>query len=208
MKKSEYILSLNKKKYTKEEVASILKDNVEKVEDELNLSRKEQLDLMEENNRLKKELNSIKNSDTKATYNKSQDQKVKMEEEISLRYSLVVEKLKSFCERWDSYFSYLKEKYPFYPVINQSIELKDKIKAFMSVKEKDNEKDISQIDNALKRIERGEKSVVGTKTMANTPKTNISTANFAISENGFNMEEVLNPGELRLEDLCKELLSD
>ena len=37
------------------------------------------------------------------------------------------------------------------------------------------------------------------------PKAVISDYIVATENNGFNMDEVLNPGELRLEDLCKEL---
>jgi hypothetical protein len=37
------------------------------------------------------------------------------------------------------------------------------------------------------------------------PEKRIADYVSATSENGFNLEEVLNPGELHLEDLCKEL---
>ena len=37
------------------------------------------------------------------------------------------------------------------------------------------------------------------------PKSKIEAFVAATSDNGFNLNEVLNPGELQLEDLCKEL---
>jgi hypothetical protein len=38
-----------------------------------------------------------------------------------------------------------------------------------------------------------------------SPKKMISDYISSNSENGFNMDEVLNPGDLELEELCKEL---
>ena len=37
------------------------------------------------------------------------------------------------------------------------------------------------------------------------PKAKIDESLAATSDNGFNLDEVLNPGTLHLEDLCKEL---
>ena len=37
------------------------------------------------------------------------------------------------------------------------------------------------------------------------PKSKIRDYIAATGDNGFNLDEVLNPGELQLEDLCKEL---
>ena len=58
----------------------------------------------------------------------------------------------------------------------------------------------------------GDRVVIGSdcmvyinKTLLGKPKSKIEAFVAATSDNGFNLNEVLNPGELQLEDLCKEL---
>ena len=68
----------------------------------------------------------------------------------------------------------------------------------------------------IPRLNGGEKSVIDKlstlipqtprgKKQSFDPKARIDEYIAATGDNGFNLEEVLNPGELQLEDICKEL---
>ena len=110
------------------------------------------------------------------------------------RYLLEIAELKTFGERFRSYFKYLTEKYPHYEKVKN-------VKA-----------DFDEIARIIKgdipardRIKAANK-VVSTKSGAPfNPQSKINEYIAGTGENGFNLDEVLNPGELHLEELCKEL---
>lgn len=112
-------------------------------------------------------------------------------------YELEVERLRKFAERWKGYFNYLSEKYPLYGQVKDAEEVYVKLRDLLS-----NEKGKTVIDGLEKIID--EKSAKVSDRFFN-PKSKIEDYIAATSENGFNLDEVLNPGELKLEDLCKEL---
>ena len=113
-------------------------------------------------------------------------------EQAELQYSLEVAKLKKFCDKWDEYFNMLKEKYPLYPTTKKAIKIKEKI--VQAEKISKSKKIIEEVDAMLS--EDGQ---------VFDPKSKIRDYIAATSDNGFNMNDVLNPGKLELEDLCKEL---
>ena len=64
--------------------------------------------------------------------------------------------------------------------------------------DEDAEKSVSVINDALSEI-------IEEKNQPFNPKEIINDYVAATGDNGFDLDEVLNPGELQLEDLCKEL---
>ena len=116
-----------------------------------------------------------------------------LDEKSKLQYSYEMQRLKQFVEKWDAYFNDLQEKYPLYSSVKQAVDIKDKV---IKSQEKEARKTILEIDEILsKQKERF------------NPKKKIDEyiAATTASANGFNLDDVLNPGELQLEDLCKEL---
>lgn len=111
-----------------------------------------------------------------------------LNEKSKIQYSLEMQKLKEFMDKLTAYFDDLLEKYPHYPAISNAVKVKDLI---------------MQSDDAEKTAEEIEK-VIGKDSEIFNPKQKIGEY-IAATEGGFNLNEVLNPGKLELEDLCKEL---
>ena len=91
------------------------------------------------------------------------------------------------------YFNQLKEKYPLYPFVKESTELSEKINKLIG---KYNKKDL---------IENLENDLDCAVSDDFNPRKIMNNYVASVSENGFNLQEVLNPGQLELEDICKEL---
>ena len=114
-----------------------------------------------------------------------------MREQAQLNYKLELDRLKRFSQKWDEYFRLLMEKYPMYQKVQEAVSIIEKVKN--SDETIDAKILIEKIDDTLE------------KEQAFNPKSKILDYVASTSDNGFNMEDVLNPGELKLEDLCKEL---
>ena len=112
-----------------------------------------------------------------------------LDEKAKLQYYYEMQRLKNFVEKWQTYFDDLQEKYPLYSSVKQAVDIKDKV---LKGQEKEARKTILEIDEILsKQKERF------------NPKKKIDEyiAATTTSTNGFNLDDVLNPGELQLEDL-------
>lgn len=115
-------------------------------------------------------------------------------DKMDLQYSLELERLKQFSARWEKYLDFLKEKYPLYQPVSTAVEIKEEIDALNG---NENPKEaIVGLDEKLMQQEFD---------LPFNPKQRIKDYIAATGDNGFNLEEVLNPGELELEELCKEL---
>ena len=101
--------------------------------------------------------------------------------------------ISNFLKKWNKYFEYLEKKYPFYPYLKQINALKQELGMLLEI---DDFNEFSK--SASKSLEELEKATFN-------PKDKIQDYIVATSDNGFDMNEVLNPGALQLEDLCKEL---
>ena len=128
-----------------------------------------------------------------ATLTRAEKTAIEVEQNAKLQYSLEIERLKKFSKKWDLYFEELKEKYPLYPPVKNARAVKGKIDGV------DNE------DNPKEIIESLDKMIPEKTNGVFDPKKKIKDYIAATGVNGFNIDEVLNPGELQLEDLCKEL---
>lgn len=191
-------MELSKRKYKKSEVEELINEAIKKSQEKLDLEKEKVLELNVENKRLLLELDNYKNQD--ALINSAIKSAQKKADEIVLSakkvYDLEIESLKSFVLRFDGYFSYIIEKYPHYPAV---IEAKKVYDTVANVLDKKSSKDaVKEIEDSIKKAKN-----VGKTTF--NPKQKIEDYVVATSDNGFNLDEVLNPGELHLEDLCKEL---
>ncbi len=152
-------------------------------------------ELKEENRKLSSEVEKYKN-DNEIISSSIIEAKKKSKEVMGLadkKYNLEILELTQFHEKWTGYFNYLFQKYPLYPEIEEMKKLSNEI-ATILVTHNDSKKKVEKIDR-----------LISNKKVPFNPKKKIENYVLATSDNGFNLDEVLNPGELKLEDLCKEL---
>lgn len=114
-----------------------------------------------------------------------------LEEKSKRDYLIALEKLNEFVSKWDDYFQMLEEKYPLYPPVQKALRLKELVGG--------------EVKDAKEVIEELEGIIDGGKGKKFNPQEKINDYIAATGDNGFNLDEVLNPGELQLEELCKEL---
>ena len=188
---------LSKKKYKREEVERLINSVSAEYESKL-LSQKNRISLLlDENKRLTAELGMYEDKENLilSTLKDAEEKAEELKENARLRYDLTVEQLKNFSVRWRHYFDYLLEKYPLYPEIIKATEIVAELNKHLNSGESP-EITVSEANTAIERAER--------RAVFN-PKEKIEAYFASEEKTGFNMEEVLNPGELKLEDLCREL---
>lgn len=189
-------MELNKRKYKKKEVESLL--TVYKITYEAKLAEQKNtvLELNKSVSELRAELSRYKDKEgvILSAMEDAETTALGVKEKANLQYSLELERLKQFSARWEKYLNFLKEKYPLYEPVNRATEIKEEIDAIdeeLSAKSAIELLDEKLIDAELNR--------------PFNPKEKIKDYIAATGDNGFNLEEVLNPGELKLEEICKEL---
>ena len=190
-------MELVKKKYAKSEVAEIISEVSDAYEEKLSEQKVRIAELVRENSEFRTELDRFSAQDKRIadSVKRAEAYSDDVKKKSDMQYSLAVEKISAFLGKWDAYFNHLKEKYPMYPVVQNAIKIKEKISKIIG-------------DNSAETvIYTADKEIPPVKNGNNTfnPKEKIADYIAATSDNGFNMDEVLNPGALRLEDLCKEL---
>lgn len=191
---------LQKRKYKREEVREIVCKVEEEYKETVNELKEKNSSLIEENKYLTSKLEGYKNQETlinsaiKSAEQKAQDTIKKAQ----LKYALEVENLRTFCVRFTEYFEEISKKFP------QNKTVKEAEAVFRAVRESIEENgktDRKKVEDVKKGINGGE--IKGKKGF--NPKERIEEYIASTGDNGFNLDEVLNPGELHLEDLCKEL---
>ena len=189
-------MDLSKKKYSQQEVKQLLDSCSREYQEKLNTQRTKISFLIEENRKLFDKVEEYKSKEAliSSTLFSAQEKATEMEEVTNEKYALVVEELKKFSNDWKEYFDFLKEKYPNYDTIQKAVKLKEAL-----------DNNILGGDDKLTVKEMEEKLSNITSRLDFKPKDKIRDYIAATSDNGFNLEEVLNPGKLELEDLCKEL---
>lgn len=150
-------------------------------------------ELVKENSALLKKIEELNDKEPLiiATLERAEKTSQEIVARAEVEYSLEMQRLKDFTEKWDDYFKQLQEKYPLYPTTKKAIEITEKVKGF------------SKKSNAKKTIEKLDNMIADKKKF--NPKEKIKDYVVATSDSGFNLDEVLNPGKLELEELCKEL---
>ncbi len=189
-------MDLSKKKYTNKEVLDIL--NAYKGEYEKRFAEQREIiyRLNEELKTLKAETESIRGKESiiSATLIRAEQTAQDLKDKAELQYMLEVERLKKFVSRWEKYFEELKERYPHYQPVKKAIEFVGKIERVSE--DEDPKEVVSRLDGAIPKSVANEKF---------DPKSKIKDYIAATGNNGFNLDEVLNPGKIELEDICKEL---
>lgn len=186
-------MEIDKKKYKQKEVVEIISELKIEYESKLAEQRGRVVDLTKENSELKAKLDKLKQKESliASTLEKAQKTATDIEEKAILKYSVEMERLRNFSQKWEEYFIALKEKYPVYKPVMDAVSVKDRINRLISGF--DPKKALNKADESL------------SQSYAFNPKGKIAEYIAATEDNGFNMEDVLNPGDLKLEDLCKEL---
>jgi len=188
-------LELKKRRYSKKQVIDILNayksEYDKKFEDyraEVN-ALKQEIKLAEE----RAEKMEKKETLILSTLFNAEQTAMELKRKAELQYELEVERLKKFSKKWDDFFNQLEEKYPLYKPVKTAVSVK---------KESDK---ILKKSNAKEAIENIEKLLPKNKKEKFDPKSKIRDYIASTGDNGFNLDEVLNPGTLKLEDICKEL---
>ncbi len=181
-------MQLDKKKYKQQEVKDILTAYQIEYEAKLAEQKNRIFELTEEVASLSTHLQKYKEKENylASAIVSAEKTAEKIKKKAELQYALEMEKLRNFNGKWDDYFSALKEKYPMYAPLQNAVDIKAKLQSLLKLS--DSKKAVEKLDKML-----GDFAV----------KTNDETS--LTSDNGFSLEEVLNPGELELEELCKEL---
>ncbi len=192
-------MELLKKKYKRDEVENLLSSYKIQYESEIKERIDREAELVELNRKLSSELNAYKEkdkfiSDTLIVAKKQADDIIKSAER---KYELEVERLKDFSRKWRGYFNYISEKYPYYEATNDALKVFNKLNDILSSKNK------KKIIDGVDKLFDGKGIALQGKVF--DPKEKINDYIVATSDTGFNLDDVLNPGELKLEDLCKEL---
>ncbi len=189
-------MELDKKKYTQKEVSLIFDAYKKEYEKRFSEQRARIVELIKENEQLKSALGdaSEKEKLALAVLKRAELTAMNLEKQSNLEYELELERLKRFSKKWDDFFNVEKTK-PASRVSKKAGKLTQKVKS--TSKNTSPKQVIKELDELI-----GETSAKKPKF---DPKKKISEYISATSENGFNMDEVLNPGELQLEDICKEL---
>ncbi|MBE7083608.1 MAG: hypothetical protein E7373_03285 [Clostridiales bacterium] len=188
-------MELNKNKYSKKEVADILTAYKGEYEKRISENREIISRLNDEIKSLNAYVDSLKEKENilVATLTRAEKTAMEVEENAKLQYSLEVERLKKFSKKWNAYFEELKDKYPLYPPVKKARAIKNEVDC------------VTEEDNPKEFINRLDSQIPETNGKTFDPKKKIKDYIAATGVNGFNIDEVLNPGELQLEDLCKEL---
>lgn len=190
-------MDLNKRKYKQREVEEIIRsvssENASVISDLK--ARIEELIL--ENERLK--ATAIKYENDKTIAHKiikdAEETALKVKKEAENYLELTLLSMKKLSIEWQAFFDSLKEKYPTYEVVNEIIETKNKIDRILNS------------DKSIKRVKEIKETLdsINKPSKVFNPQSKINEYIAATSDSGFNLDEVMNPGDLKLEDLCKEL---
>ncbi len=190
-------MDLNKRKYKQREVEEIIRsvssENASVISDLK--ARIEELIL--ENERLNATAIKYENDQTVAhkIIKDAEETALKVKKEAENYLELTLLSMKKLSTDWQDFFDSLKEKYPTYEVVNEIIETKNKIDRIISS------------DKGIKRVKEIKENLDSTNKPSKVfnPQSKINEYIAATSDSGFNLDEVMNPGDLKLEDLCKEL---
>lgn len=188
-------MELSKKKYAKKEVLAMLSAYGGEYEKRLVAQRERIDELVKENRELRDNLVALDAKQTliSDTLLRAEQTASDIKKQTENEYYLELARLKDFSKRWDKYFSALKEKYPMYDKISSAVKIKETLDS--NCEKEDPKSIIKKLDNMLDSVNEE----------AFDPKSKIKDYIAATGDNGFNLDEVLNPGKLELEDLCKEL---
>ncbi len=184
-------MELSKRKYKKQEVEAMM--NAYKAQYEKIIGEQKSIisELTKELDATKKENEGFKQRERLiiTTLERAEKNASELEQSVQMQYSLEMQNLKDIVNALEDYFDELQKTYPQYPTVQKAIKIKD------IIKDSEDTKATFQMINEI--LEKNGKNF--------NPKQKIGEYIAATEDNGFNLNDVLNPGKLELEDLCKEL---
>lgn len=188
-------MELKKRSYKRSEVNLMLEAYKTEYESRINEQRNRIQELISQNDSLCVECEKLKQKENLIllTLERAEKTALELKELSEKEYALEIERLKKFSEKWDAYFKKVKEKYPTSSAVKKAVGIKSKLDK--SIKLSTPKEVIDEMENLID----------GKSKTKFQPKNKIRDYIAATENDGFNMEEVLNPGDLQLEDLCKEL---
>ncbi len=190
-------MELSKRKYKKKEVEKLLNDITNDFTQKHNESLAEIRELTNLNKQLELKLEEYRNKELEISKAMQSAEKYadEVKAKIQTEYALTIEGLKSFSRNWAQFIEDIKKRYPLYSSINETEKIKEKLDKIINGESAFKEK-IESIDKQI---------ISGEKADSFDPQSMIKKYVASTSDTGFNLEEVLHPGNLELEDLCKEL---
>ena len=199
-------MEFNKKKYSHKEVQLIFDAYRKEYEKRFDAYNQKIAEITKENNELRAQImsSSEKEQLILAVLKRAEKTALDLENQSNLEYELELERLKAFSEKWDTYFNKVKAKYPTSTGVKKAIKIKDTTKA----KNKSAKQVIGEIESMLDSTTSKSNKKVTKPTQQGkvfNPEQKIGEYIVATQSSGFNMDEVLNPGDIKLEDICKEL---
>ena len=199
-------MEFNKKKYSHKEVQLIFDAYRKEYEKRFDAYNQKIAEITKENNELRAQIMSASEKEQLilAVLKRAEKTALDLENQSNLEYELELERLKAFSEKWDTYFNKVKTKYPTSTGVKKAIKIKDTTKA----KNKSAKQIIGEIDTMLDSSTSKSNKKVAKPTQQGkvfNPEQKIGEYIVATNSSGFNMDEVLNPGDIKLEDICKEL---
>ncbi len=190
-------MELKKRKYKQKEVKEII-DAVSSENANLTSELRAKIQELTIENAKLKAINSKHAEDEKVAHKIIKDAEniaLRVRKEAEDYLELTILNMQKLSTSWQQFFDLLLEKYPNYKVVNDAIETKKKIDEILF-----NDSDKNRAEKIKKVIGdyKGNKAIFD-------PQSKINEYISATSDSGFNLDEVLNPSDLKLEDLCKEL---
>lgn len=192
-------MELNQKKYKRDEVEKIVSDIQNEYQSVVANIKQKINELALENQQLKAEIDSYREKED-AISSAIQDAEkfsATLKTTAEKKYLSEIESLKAFSQRWREYFNSLKDKYPLYDKVTKAKAVFDEITKIITRNSAG--KSVDKIDNLL-----NENGVTKSSAVFN-PQDKINDYISATNDTGFNLNDVLNPGELELGELCREL---
>lgn len=184
-----------KKKYKRAEIEDIFLAIDSEFSGKL-LEAKEEINrLKKENSELKAKLSEYENKESEIvkTLKLAKEKADEVIKESEIKYTAEMKSLKNFADKWREYFKYLKDKYPLYSAVKEAEKVYSDIEKALSANSISAIKDLDgAFDNMTDKIFNPKEKIY------EYIKNNVS-------EGEFDMDKVLNPGDIRLEDICKEL---
>ena len=186
-------MELDKRKYKRQQVIAMVEAYRNEYETKLREYKSLISQLSNKNAELNAEIDRLKGKEglVLSTLERAEKTAVEIKEQAELQYAIEIERLNRFVSDLEKYFDEIKEKYPSSTKIKKAINVKDQLKK--GLKEKKGKALLDELDGITKDQKRFD------------PKSKIKDYIVATESGGFNMDDVLNPGDIKLEDLCKEL---
>ena len=189
-------MQLTKRKYSIKEVSQILNEQKENYETDLAEQRARINELVKENGELKEQLTKLTENEKLilSVLKRAEQTAINLEQQALLEYEIELERLKHFTEKWSAYFELIQSKYPQSKLIQKAVKIKKKAESSNGESPKSVVLELEQmIEGNIKNHP------------VFDPKRKIADYISATSNSGFNLNDVLNPGDIELEDICREL---